>query len=158
VVVFPNVIVMFNASKPAGGTKASSVEHIGFQVRDLRALLDRIQKNGYPVVTRAELPSGAPATEHDGIATIAGAARGALVMGPDDGKIELYEVPKMTDAIAMHHVHFHTPQPAEMRAWYSKVFGAQSRSADGRESATLPGFSLVFDPSSEPVVPTKGRA
>ena len=56
-------------------------------------------------------------------------------------------------------MHFFGPQNAEMRAWYAKVFGAQTRGGGGTFlSATLPGVLLNFSPSPDPVEGTRGRA
>jgi catechol 2,3-dioxygenase-like lactoylglutathione lyase family enzyme len=61
--------------------------------------------------------------------------------------------------VALHHVHFFGAQPAEMQAWYAKVFGAEARPGGGQfVSATLPGVTLNFSTSTEPVVGTAGRS
>ena len=61
--------------------------------------------------------------------------------------------------MALHHVHFFGTQPAEMQAWYAKVFGATATAGSGQfVSATLPGVTLNFSASTEPVVGTTGRS
>ena len=40
IVKFPNVHVMLRQQKPTGGSKGSSVDHLGFSVPDLRAAVD----------------------------------------------------------------------------------------------------------------------
>ncbi len=158
VIKYPNVILMLSANKPTGGTKTSSVNHIGFQVPNLRAMVDRLRAAGYPIVTRTELPPSLQAQEKDGIVFIADQNSSiAFVMGPDDTKVELFEVKGMKDPIALHHIHFATPQVAEMQAWYAKVFGAKPGKRGSFDAAALPGVSLTFSPSAEPVVGTKGR-
>ena len=90
-VKFTNVIVLFRQGTPTGGTKGTSVNHIGFGVPNIRVALDRVKAAGFPAVTRAELP---PTQEvKDDLAFIANQNTSiAYVMAPDDVKVELVEV------------------------------------------------------------------
>ncbi len=56
-VKFPNVIVMLREQKPTGGSKGSSVDHLGFSVPNLRAAVDKIKANGFRMVTKEEAPA-----------------------------------------------------------------------------------------------------
>ena len=47
VVKFPNVFIFFRNQKPTGGTKGTTVNHIGFSVPNLRQTLDRVKAGGY---------------------------------------------------------------------------------------------------------------
>ena len=47
VVKFPNVFIFFRNQKPTGGSKGTTVNHIGFSVTNLRATLDRVKAGGY---------------------------------------------------------------------------------------------------------------
>ena len=157
VVKFPNVFIFFRNQKPTGGTKGTTVNHIGFSVPNLRQALDRVKAGGYPIITRSEVA----ATQQviDDIAPVNATTSIAFVMGPDEVKVELLENRQQTAPIALHHVHFFGPQNAEMRAWYEKVFGAKPRPASGTFLvADLPGVALNFSPSSEPVIGTSGRS
>ena len=143
---------------PTGGTKTTTVNHVGFGVPDLSAVVARVRAAGYPIVTRAELQPEFAKDEKDGIAFRADHnARVALVMGPDDVLVELVEVPSQTVPFAMHHIHFASPNAAEMAAWYEKVFGAK-RGATGSSEAVLPLATLTFEATTAPVVGTKGRS
>jgi catechol 2,3-dioxygenase-like lactoylglutathione lyase family enzyme len=154
---FPNVYMLMRAQAPSGGTKGTSVNHIGFSVPDLRAVVARIRANGFRMVTRAEV--AATQAVEDDIAVLNANTAIAFVMGPDDVKVELVEVRDQPRPIALHHVHFFGPQHTEMQAWYAKVFGARPRGKGGAfVSADLPGVLLNFSPSPEPVVGTRGRA
>jgi catechol 2,3-dioxygenase-like lactoylglutathione lyase family enzyme len=160
-VKFPNVLLFMRSQAPkGGGTKGSTVNHIGFSVPDLREVLGRIRADGYRIVTREEV--AASQDVKDDMAPIAGTdVVIAFVMGPDDVKVELVENRQQAVPIMLHHVHFFGPQHAEMQAWYAKVFGATARAARPGAafvSASLPGVALNFSPSSDPVAGTAGRA
>lgn len=160
-VKFPNVLLFMRAQAPkGGGTKGSTVNHIGFSVSHLRDVLARIRASGYRIVTREEV---APSQEvKDDMAQVAGTdVLIAFVMGPDDIKVELVENRQQDVPIMLHHVHFFGPQHTEMQAWYAKVFGATPRPARPGAafvSANLPGVALNFSPSPGPVAGTAGRA
>lgn len=156
-VKFPNVIVLMRQGTPGGGTKGTSVNHVGFGVPDLRAALGRLRAAGFTDVTRAEAP---PAMK-----VVDGAAYNpsqdnwlAFVMGPDDVKVELVEVKGQATPIAMHHVHYYTQQVDRMKAWYVQMLGAKGGMRGTFQAADLPGVNLTFSPSPEAVVTTKGRS
>jgi catechol 2,3-dioxygenase-like lactoylglutathione lyase family enzyme len=154
---FPNVYLLMRAQPPAGGSKGTSVNHIGFSVPSLRPVIDRIKANGFRMVTSTEVAPTQAVT--DDIAVLGPNAAIAFAMGPDEVKIELVESRNQALPIALHHVHFFGPQNEEMRAWYARVFGAAPRPGGGAFlSATLPGVLLNFTASTEPVVGTRGRA
>lgn len=157
IVKFSNVLVFMTEHPPSGGTKGTTVNHIGFQVPDLRGMLDRVKAAGFPLVTRAELP---PHIEvNDDVALIADLnASVAFVMGPDETKVEFIERRGMAGHIAMHHIHFAAPDVEEMRGWYVKTLGATANRRGRFETADLPGINLTFSPSPVPVVGTRGRA
>jgi len=156
IVKFPNVLIFFRTQKPTGGTKGTTVNHIGFSVPDLKAAVARIKANGFPMITRSEVA----ATQRviDDIAPVNANVSIAFAMGPDDVKVELVEQKQQTVPIALHHVHFFGPQNTEMQAWYAKVFGAKARTGGNFPAADLPGVALNFSPSPDPVVGTNGRA
>jgi catechol 2,3-dioxygenase-like lactoylglutathione lyase family enzyme len=154
---FPNVFLLMRAQAPTGGSKGTTVNHIGFSVPDLRQTVDRIKARGYRLVTREEV--AATQEVKDDIAVLGANASIAFVMGPDEVKVELVEVRAQKQPIALHHVHFFGPRNAEMQAWYAKVFGASPRAGGGAfVSATLPGVTLNFTTSPDAVVGTRGRA
>jgi len=156
IVQFPNVLIFFRAQAPSGGTKGTSVNHIGFGVPNLRQAVDKIKANGYRMITRAEV---APAQQVvDDIAQVNADVSIAFVMGPDEVKVELVEDRKQTLPIMLHHVHFVGSENAEMQAWYIKVFGAKGRTTPNFLAADLPGVALNFSASPDPVVGTRGRA
>ena len=154
---FPGVFILLRAQAPKGGSKGSTVNHLGFSVPDLPKALDRVRKGGYRIVTREE--AVAPKEVTNDVAITTSGASIAYVMAPDDVKVELVESRTQATPIALHHVHFFGTQPAEMQAWYAKIFGATAGPGGGQfVTATLPGVTLSFSSSPEPVVGTTGRA
>lgn len=156
IIKFPNLFIMLNQRVPTGGTKGTTVNHIGFAVPNLRMMVDKIKAAGYPIVTRAELPASYEVK--DDLASIPDQhTYVAFVMGPDETKVELVENKAMSSAIALHHIHFAAPNVAEMQAWYAKTFGAVPGMRGSFQAADLPGVNLTFSPSADPVVTTRGR-
>jgi catechol 2,3-dioxygenase-like lactoylglutathione lyase family enzyme len=156
-VKFPNVIIVFTQRAPTGGSKGTTVNHVGFYVPSVRRMLDKVRAAGYPIVTREEMPASQPVK--DDIAYIeATKTNVAYTMAPDQVKVEFVENSSQTIPIANHHVHFATDKVEAMRDWYVKTFGAKAGMRGTFQAADLPGVNLTFSPSSDPVVGTRGRA
>jgi catechol 2,3-dioxygenase-like lactoylglutathione lyase family enzyme len=159
VVRFPNVLIFFRANQaPTGGTRGTTVNHIGFSVPNLRQMVDKIKANGFQLITKTE--AAADREVKDDIAGPAqpGGASIAFALAPDDVKVELVENKQQAIPITLHHVHFFNPKNTDMQAWYVKTFGAKSRTGGAFPAADLPGVALNFSPSPTPVVATQGRA
>ena len=157
VVRFRNLYVSLTPQSPTAGTKGSTVNHIGFQVPNIRAMVDKVKAAGYPIVTRAEV---APTVEvKDDLAYIADQnTHIAYVMAPDEIKVEFLENKSADVPILSHHVHFAAPDVEQMKAWYVTVFGAKPGKRGAFQAADIPGVNLTFSPAPGPVVPTRGRA
>src|SRR5262245_35947512 len=55
IIKFPNVLIFFrNATTPPGGTRGTTVNHIGFSVPNLRAMVGKLKANGYKMITDTE--------------------------------------------------------------------------------------------------------
>jgi catechol 2,3-dioxygenase-like lactoylglutathione lyase family enzyme len=157
IIRFPNVLVFLTARAPKGGTKGTTVNHVGFGVPNIRQAVDNVKAAGYPIVTRAELPESQPVK--DDLAYIENQKTSvAFVMGPDDTKVELVENKALTAPSALHHLHFATHQVDDMKAWYVKVFGARPGMRGSFQAADLPGVNLTFSPSPEAPAGTQGRS
>jgi catechol 2,3-dioxygenase-like lactoylglutathione lyase family enzyme len=154
---FPNVLLFMANRASTGGTKGTSVNHIGFGVPNIRQAVDKVKAAGYPIITRGELP---PTQDvKDDLAYIENQKTSvAFVMGPDDTKVELVEIKGQASPAALHHIHFAAPNVDEMKAWYVKVFGAKPGMRGSFQAADLPGVNLTYSPAPEPVVGTQGRA
>ena len=156
IVKFPNVLVFMREAAPTGGTKGTTVNHIGFSVTSTRSMVEKVRGAGYPIVTRAELPP-ALAVE-DGLAHIADQDTYiAYTMAPDDVKVEFVERRAQTQPIALHHIHFAGPVD-EMKAWYVTTFNALPGMRGSFEAADLPGVNLTYSASDQTPVGTRGRS
>jgi catechol 2,3-dioxygenase-like lactoylglutathione lyase family enzyme len=157
IVKFRNVLVFLTARAPTGGTKGTVVNHVGFEVPDLRAAVNRLKANGFQMATKAEVP--ATYTVNDDLAQPPGGGTTlAFVLGPDEAKVELIEN-RAVPIISMHHIHWAAPDVDAMKAWYVRMFDAKPGRRGQFEAADLPGVNLTFSPAGDaPVVPTRGRA
>lgn len=157
VVKFTNVILFIRADEPSGGTKGSTVNHIGFTVPDLRNLLNRISAAGFSVVTKDEVPETMPVDDDIAYNQVQDAYL-AFVMAPDDVKIEFIDAPDQSSGAKLHHIHFATQVIDEMRTWYAKTLGAIPGMRGNFVAADLPGVNLTFSGSDKPLLGTKGRS
>src|SRR6185295_16140053 len=56
IVKFPNVLIFFRVNqKPTGGTRGTTVNHIGFSVPDIKQAVARIKANGFAMITHTEV-------------------------------------------------------------------------------------------------------
>ena len=157
IVKFPNVLVFMREQTPTDGTIGSTVNHIGFWVPSVRAMIDTIKAAGYPIITRAELPASQEVV--DDLAYIADQDTYiAYAMAPDNIKVEFVENRTQTIPLTLHHIHFYSHQLDAMKAWYVQTFEAIPGMRGSFEAADLPGVNLTFSPSSTPSEGTKGRS
>jgi catechol 2,3-dioxygenase-like lactoylglutathione lyase family enzyme len=158
IIEFPNVLIFFRTNQaPSGGTRGTTVNHIGFSVPNLRQMVDKVKAGGFQMITSTEAPGREVKDDIAGPLQPGGASI-AFALGPDDVKVELVEAKQQTIPITLHHVHFFNPKNTDMQAWYVKTFGAKPRNGGAFPAGDLPGVALNFSPSSDPVVGTQGRA
>ena len=160
IIKFPNALILLRAQKPTAGSKGSTVDHIGFSVKNLRQVVDRIKAGGFRMVTSAEAPSNVKVQDDIGIVEAGPVSGIAYAMAPDETKVELVEMKAQAAPIASHHLHFFGMNK-EMQAWYMQTFGASpldSANPAAFISASLPGLTMNFSPSQAPVAGTQGRA
>jgi len=160
VIKFPNALMLLRSQKPTGGSKGTTVDHIGFSVKNLRQVVDRIKAGGFRMVTSAEAPPNVKVQDDIGIVEGGPVSGIAYVMAPDDTKVELVEMKGQAAPIASHHLHFFGMNK-DMQAWYIQTFGASTLASANSAafiSASLPGLTMNFSPSQTPVVGTQGRA
>jgi len=160
IIKFPNALMLLRAQKPTGGSKGSTVDHVGFSVKNLRQVVDRIKAGGFRMVTSAEAPPNVKVQDDIGIVEGGPVSGIAYAMAPDETKVELVEMKAQAAPIASHHLHF-VGMNKEMQAWYMQTFGASTLASANPAafiSAILPGLTMNFSPSPTPVAGTQGRA
>jgi catechol 2,3-dioxygenase-like lactoylglutathione lyase family enzyme len=164
VVEFPDAFIFLHVQKPAGPTRGTAFDHIGFAVPNVPAMAMKLAAAGYQETTGREPAPGAPAPQTSGTSAVYG--RFAYFLGPDGAKIELVTSDqKNAPPIVAHHIHFINKQYVEMQQWYMKAFDATLRpgQTDFFIGADLPGvgYSLNFfrweGDQSITHVPTAGR-
>jgi catechol 2,3-dioxygenase-like lactoylglutathione lyase family enzyme len=159
IIKFPNVLIFFRANQaPTGGTRGTTVNHIGFSVPNIRQAVDKVKANGYKMITNTEAPAGREIKDDIAGPAQPGGVSIAFIQGPDDVKVELLENKQQSVPITLNHIHFFNRANTDMRQWYVKTFGAKPRDGGAFPAADLPGVALNFSPSVDPVVGTQGRA
>lgn len=157
---FPNALIFIREQEPTGGMIGSSVNHVAFSVRDLRATVDRVLDAGYEMITETEAPPGVEVVDDIGVIPGDGPVTGiAYAEGPEGIKIEVLEMRAQAEPIASHHIHFFGEDAEAMRAWYIDTFGAVERpgSVNGIIGADLPGLGLSFSADAPDMAATAGR-
>lgn len=155
VIRFPGVLVLMSERQPAGGTRGTIINHVGFETTDIHAAVARLQSMGYNMITRQELPSSYNVA--DGIGQRAGGNIIAYVQGPEDIKVELIENTDIAHDIQLHHIHWAHPGGEEIQQWYLQHFGGVAGTRIGQPAIDLPGVNLTFGPGAADVVSTRGR-
>ena len=164
VIEFPDAFIFLRVQKPAGPTRGTAFDHIGFAVPSVPAMAAKLAAAGYQETTGREPKPGEPPPAASGTSAVYG--RFAYFLGPDGVKIELVTSDQKDAApIVAHHIHFINKQYVEMQQWYMKAFNATLRpgQTDFFVGADLPGvgYSLNFfrweGDQSITHVPTAGR-
>jgi catechol 2,3-dioxygenase-like lactoylglutathione lyase family enzyme len=125
---FPGVLFLMRKGEPKGGTEGSTIDYIGFKVRNLKETLARMDAAGFK-------------PERNAINVQ------AFLLAPDDVRVRLMEDKSLTTPVAADMLMMAVPDPAAAKAWYEKWFGAD-----------IPGSRISFSKASGPPMGTKGRA
>jgi catechol 2,3-dioxygenase-like lactoylglutathione lyase family enzyme len=140
---FPGMLIALRQAEPTGGSIGTVMDHFGFKVRDLAAVLAKWRAAGYPVTQEFKGSEGFP---------------NAYLMGPDETRIELQEDKTQTIPVMAYHIHFLTPDYVKLRDWYVETFSLTPRKRGTIETtADAPGMNLSFATSRTPTVGTKGH-
>lgn len=134
------IIVGKARTAPAEGTDGSTVNHLGFAVKDLAAV--KLKLDALHVESTA----------------VNGNAKQIMAKFPEKVTVELTEDPALPTAVAMHHIHMATPNPEKLRAWYVKTFGARPGTRGSFLAAFIPGGEVDMRKTQDPQAPTKGRS
>jgi catechol 2,3-dioxygenase-like lactoylglutathione lyase family enzyme len=136
---FPGMFVVLEKGEPSAGSVGSTVNHFGFQVKDMKEWLPKWQAAGLKME-----PMTRPTQVY--------------MRTPDDVRVEILEEPSLATPIAAHHIHFATQDIPGMQAWYVKTFGAVPGMRLQFQAADLPGINLTFTSIATVPVTTRGRA
>jgi catechol 2,3-dioxygenase-like lactoylglutathione lyase family enzyme len=141
---FPGMLIALRQAEPTGGSMGTVMDHFGFKVRDLQAVLTKWRAAGYKVTQEFTGAEGFP---------------NAYLMGPDDVRIELQEDKTLKEPVIGYHIHFVTPDYVKLRDWYVETFGLTPRKRGTIETtADAPGMNLSFQNARTPTVGTKDRS
>jgi catechol 2,3-dioxygenase-like lactoylglutathione lyase family enzyme len=121
------------------GSEGSSLDFIGFSVKDLKGSLAKWADAGIKPM------SGGSATQ-------------VYLMSPDKIKVRITEDKSLSAPIAAGTIKMMVPNVAEAQAWYAKYFGAAMVKRGGEMVADIPGSSILFEQAKGPVTPSNGRA
>ena len=121
------------------GSEGSTVEFIGFSVKDLKASLAKWAAAGIQPV------AGGSATQ-------------VYLMTPDKIKVRVREDKSLATPIASDTIKMVVPNVAEAQDWYAKNLGAEMVKRGGETVADIPGSSILFEQAKGPAAATKGRA
>ena len=150
IVKFGDVLLILKPQKPTGGTRGTTIDHIGFAAPDVPALAQKIVAAGYTRTVGREPATPAAQPAAGGVSAVYG--RFEYLVGPDGVKVELVTAadPKTAPPIAHHHVHYINPQYVEMRDWYVKALDATPRTGantftDYFAGADLPGIGYMLN-------------
>jgi catechol 2,3-dioxygenase-like lactoylglutathione lyase family enzyme len=135
----PGTFVMLRQGTPAGGTVDSTINHVGFLVKDIQPWIAKWQAAGLKMEPQARPTQ-------------------VYLIAPDDVRVEILEDKTIDAPLKMHHVHFYTASPLETQTWYAKTFGAAPGKRGQFDAADLPGVNLTFAKAETPTVATKGRS
>jgi catechol 2,3-dioxygenase-like lactoylglutathione lyase family enzyme len=134
-----DVVILVSQGDHEGGTVGTSVNHIGFLVKDLAAAEAKWKAAGGTMLPDKPTPSQ------------------SYVELPGGIKVELSEKINLEVPISHHHIHFATASDTETQAWYIEMFGVTANTRGPFQTADLPGAELTFMESAPPVVGTQNR-
>jgi len=135
----PGTFVMLRKAEPTGGTVGSTINHVGFLVKDISVWIPKWQAAGLKMEPQARPTQ-------------------VYLIGPDDVRVEILEDKTIDVPLKMHHLHYYIASPLDTQAWYVKTFGAVAGKRGQFDAADLPGVNLTFAKADTPTVGTKGRS
>ena len=141
---FPGMLIALSSREPTSGSQETVMDHFGFKVRDLDAVLSKWRAAGLPVTSEFTGAEGFP---------------NAFVVAPDDIRVELQEDSTLPVEIAAYHIHFNTPEYEGLLDWYIQTFGLERFTRGTIETtANAPGMNLSFGNADAPRRATRGTA
>ena len=135
----PGVLYLMRKGDNKGGTEGSSVEYVGYKVKNLKETLARMDAAGFKPMPGAT-------------------KNRAFLLTPDAIKVRLVEDRSIATPVAADMIQMDVSNVAEAQTWYQKWFGAKLVKEGKETYADIPGHRILFVEKKGPVEPTKGRA
>ena len=143
VVKFPSLLIALAKKEATGPSEGTTMDHVGFKVKDLPAHLAKWRAAGFMVGREFIGTEGFP---------------NAYIFGPDNVKLELQEDTTMNVDVMGYHVHTYSTDYVKMLDWYADTFSLPKRPRGKvMTTAQAPGMNMTFETAMAPVVGTKGR-
>jgi len=140
-VQFPGVYVLLRKQDSSGGTDGSSVNHIGFSVRDFDGSVAKWKAAGLTWEPGRPSPDG----------------QGFLV-APDKIRVEIFENRSQPALMMMNHIHLQVTDVMQAQQWYVQHFGGIAGKRGRWDVVNVPGTELTLGKVDAPQAPTKGRS
>jgi catechol 2,3-dioxygenase-like lactoylglutathione lyase family enzyme len=140
-VQFPGVYVLLRKQDSSGGTDGSSVNHIGFSVRDFDGSVAKWKAAGLTWEPGRPSPDG----------------QGFLV-APDRIRVEIFENRSQPAAMMMNHIHLQVTDVMQAQQWYVQHFGGIAGKRGRWDVVNVPGTELTLGKVEALQAPTKGRS
>jgi len=138
---FPGVYVLIRKQDSTGGTDGSSVNHIGFSVRDFDGSVAKWKAAGLTWEPGRPSPDG----------------QGFLV-APDKIRVEIFENRSQQAPMMMNHIHLQVTDVIQGQQWYVQHFGGVAGKRGRWDVANVPGTELTVGKVETLQAPTKGRS
>jgi len=140
-VQFPGVYVLLRKQDSSGGTEGSSVNHIGFSVKDFDGSVAKWKAAGLTWEPGRPSPDG----------------QGFLV-APDKVRVEIFENRSQPAPMMMNHIHLQVLDVMQGQQWYVQHFGGIAGKRGRWDVANVPGTELTIGKVDALQAPTKGRS
>ena len=138
---FPGIYVLVRKQDPTGGVTGSTVNHIGFSVKEFDASVAKWKAAGLTWEPGRASPDG----------------QGFLV-APDSVRVEIFERPMQAAAIQMNHIHLNVTDVMKAQQWYVQNFGGVAGKRGQWDVANVPGTEITIGKVDMMQVPTDGRS
>lgn len=141
----PGTHVFLTATDSVAPSHGTGVSFVGLEVADLDGVLEAWAARGFEpgwMVEKARYPEGANL---------------AFLTFPDGLLVMVRENEDLATTARMHGVHYVTPEPSDLQAWYGEMLGATPAAGHrDLEISNVPGAGLVFGPTESAPRPTEG--
>jgi catechol 2,3-dioxygenase-like lactoylglutathione lyase family enzyme len=145
VLKFQKMMIVLTKAEAKASNETTVIDHFGFHVRDTADVVQKWRAAGFEVIREFTGPEG---------------TKNAFLRGPDLLKFEVQENKDLQALAVPNHVHFLSPDNANLMNWYVERFGLAPR-ARGTLATTADapaGFNVSFSKSQMALAPTKGSS